>query len=1224
MSFCHLHVHSQYSILESSLSIRALAKRSNEYGMKAVALTDHGNLYGAVDFYKNVKGAGVKPIIGCEFSVATSSRLEKKRGVSSYHIVLLAKNIEGYKNLCKLSSIAFLEGFYYVPRIDMEVLQAHSEGLICLSGCEKGVFSQAILKQDDDELSRRIEQYQHLFGDDLYFEIQRHQMPQDDIQIDGLAAESWLYQRYQTHIEQQQKIEHRLREESKKRSIPCVATNNCHYLEREDWRAHEVLLNIQSGETCLIRQEDPHTGQARVTPNPKRTTFSSHEYDFKSSEEMEKRFEDFPEALSVTGEIAEKCNVDFDFTSKHYPVFTCEHEGGAEGFLRQMCEEGIEKRYGDHELEKVAEQYPGREAGSVVKERLAFELDIISSKGLSDYFLLVWDFISWSKRNNIPVGPGRGSVVGSIVSYLIGITDIEPLRFNLLFERFINPGRTSYPDIDVDLCMDKRPDVIAYTVQKYGRENVSQIITFGTMKAKMSVRDVGRVLNVPLSKVNFIAKLIPDELKITIEQALEKEPELKALVEKDEEAASIIHSAQILEGSIRNTGIHAAGLIICGEPLTEHIPICTAKDSEMFATQYSMKPVEQVGMLKVDFLGLKTLTLLQMCSDAVFETHGIRIDWSALPLEDAKTFSLLNHGRTLGVFQIEDGGMQAIAQQLQMDKFEEIIALLSLYRPGPMEMIPSFIARKLGKEPIEFDHPLVETILKETYGIMVYQEQIMQIASTLASYTLGEGDVLRRAMGKKDVEEMARQREKFVKGAIDKGIEEETATTIFDKMEKFAEYGFNKSHATAYGYITYATAYFKAHYPAEWFAALMTGDKADIEKVARIMHESRQMGIECLPPDVNESNLNFTATAKGVRFALSAIKGVGAQAVEALIEERKQGPYTSLYDFVRRNDPKRIGKKMIELLIDAGSFDHFSWKRDELVASLYAMYDDVQRSKKEREQGIMNLFDTDPEEVPERYQGPATPERHRTEEELLFREKELLGMFFGGHPLSMHDETLKRLQCLSISDAEAMGDGTVFRMAFVVESVSIKTSVKRQRKFAILTISDASGKTIEMPVWPDVFEEHVEILNVNGLLWGVFSKERRDRESVIACRWLAELKNTTEKVFEASYEAYEKAKKQVVFRSKRPKAAVKSTEKGVLKKEITTIQFDIDRFRASHVLRLSELFSSSPGEEKVQLAFMKEDKEIAFLQLPLTGFSKPLQRTVEKLPCWISTEYNEE
>ena len=1050
--------------------------------MKAVALTDHGNLYGAVDFYKTMKASNIKPIIGCEFSVAVSSRLEKTRKASNYHIVLLAKNTDGYKNLCKLSSSAFVEGFYYVPRIDMELLKGCSEGLICLSGCEKGVFSQPIVQQNEEELLSRLDQYQQLFGDDLYFEIQRHHMSADDIQIDGLAAESWLYQRYQTHIEQQQKIEQRLREESEKRSIPCVATNNCHYLEREDWRAHEVLLNIQSGEPCLIRQVDPHTGQPRVTPNPKRATFSSHEYDFKSATEMQERFKDLPEALSITEEIAEKCNVELDFVSKHYPIFSCDHEEGASGFLKGLCEEGIAKRYGDHELEKVAEQYPGKDAKEVVRERLSYELDIISSKGLADYFLLVWDFISWSKKHGIPVGPGRGSVVGSIVAYLIGITDIEPLRFNLLFERFINPGRISYPDIDVDLCMDKRPEVIAYTIGKYGKENVSQIITFGTMKAKMSVRDVGRVLNVPLSKVNYIAKLIPDELKITIEQALEKEPELKSLVEKDEEAASIIHSAQILEGSIRNTGIHAAGLIICGEPLTEHIPICTAKDSDMYATQYSMKPVEQVGMLKVDFLGLKTLTLLQMCSDAVFERYSVRVDWSALPLEDEKTFSLLNHGRTLGVFQIEDGGMQDIAQQLQMDKFEEIIALLSLYRPGPMEMIPSFISRKLGKEPIEFDHPLVETILKETYGIMVYQEQIMQIASTMASYTLGEGDVLRRAMGKKDTEEMARQREKFVKGATEKGIEEPTATLIFDKMEKFAEYGFNKSHATAYGYITYATAYFKAHYPAEWLAALMTGDKADIEKVARIMHESRQMGIECLAPDINESNLNFTAVSKGVRFALSAIKGVGVQAVDALIEEREKGPYTSLYDFVRRNDSRRVGKKMIELLIDAGSFDQFSWTRDELVSSLYAMYDDVQRSKKEREQGIMSLFDTDPEETPERYKEPVQPERCRTEEELLFREKELLGIFFGGHPLSMHDDTLKKLQCLSIDEAFDMGDGTVFRMGFVVESVDIKTSTKTQKKFAILTISDVTGKTIEMPVWPDLFEEHQEILIVNGLL----------------------------------------------------------------------------------------------------------------------------------------------
>jgi len=1206
MSFCHLHLHSQYSILESSLALEDIARRAKECAMSAVALTDHGNLYGAVEFYKALRKVDCKPIIGCEFSVATTSRFDKQKSSSNYHVVLLAKNEQGYKSLCKLSSAAFIEGFYYVPRIDFEILSKYAEGLICLSGCVRGVFAESIIDGNDQELAKRIEVYQKLFGEDLYFEIQRHHMSQDDLQLDGMVVESWLYQKYQTFVEHQQKVEQRLLLESQKRSIPCVATNNVHYLNREDWRAHEILLNVQSGETCWIRDQ-------QIIPNPKRSTFPSHEYDFKSPAEMEKRFKDIPEALALTEEIADKCNVEFDFTTKHYPVFNCDKEPGQ--YLKDLCDQGMSERYTENVLQKVGEQYPDKDPMQVVRDRLNFELDIIFSKGLADYFLLVWDFIHWAKEKGIPVGPGRGSVVGSIIAYLIGITDIEPLRFNLLFERFINPGRMSYPDIDVDLCMDRRSEVIEYTTQKYGRENVAQIITFGTMKAKMSVRDVGRVLNIPLSKVNHIAKLIPDELNITLTQALEREPELRALVERDEEVASIMQAARVLEGSIRSTGIHAAGLIVSGEPLTDYIPICTAKDSEMYATQYSMKPAEQVGMLKIDFLGLKTLTMLQLCSESVHRSHGVDIDWRRLPLDDSKTFELFSEGKTLGVFQIEDGGMQELAKQLRMDRFEEIIALGALYRPGPMEMIPTYIARKLGREAIEYDHPMVENILKETYGVMVYQEQIMQIAGSLANYTLGEGDVLRRAMGKKDAKEMARQREKFVGGAVQNGIEENVATSIFDRMEKFCEYGFNKSHSTAYGYLTYATAYFKAHYPADWLAALMTGDKDDIEKVSKLMHEAKQLGIACLPPDINESDVNFVATNQGIRFALSAIKGVGAQAVQALVDERKNGSYMCLYDFVYRMDHKRIGKRMIEFLIDAGSFDQFGWSRDELTASLQVMYDDVQKIKRERACGVLDLFDENNDSVPERYQRPVEPATKRSDEEFLFREKELLGMFFGGHPLTKYQDVLRSLHTLSIREVEALPDSTVFRMGFVVESVEIKTSSRSSKRFAILTISDYEGNSIEMPVWPDLFEANQEILRVNALLWGVFSKEKRNGSDQLSCRWLAELNNTTQSVVEASYEAYERAKKQLSY-EKRPR---KTESKKQIKEQSFIVYCDILEFKASHVVQLAQEFAQAEGTDRVCIALHEHGQEVARLQVPQICFSKSAQKCIESLPCWQKT-----
>jgi DNA polymerase-3 subunit alpha len=1231
-AFCHLHVHSQYSILDSSLSVHAIAAAAKEFGMSSVALTDHGNLYGAIDFYKAMKEAGAHSIIGCEVNIASGSRFDKKKSSSHSHLVLLAKDIKGYKNLCILSSAGFTEGFYYFPRIDFDLLSHHAEGLICLTGCEKGFLAEPAIKGDDAELGRRIEQLQQIFSSNLYLEIQRHRTSQEDMEIDGMARESWLYRQYQDHISKQTTIEQTLRRESERRGIPCVATNNCHYLKRDDWKAHEVLLNIQSGEPCLLRQKHPHTDQSIITPNPKRQTFPSHEYHFKSPDEMASLFSDFPEALSTSVAIADQCHVEIDFVTKHYPVFDIpsseDRATAAETLLRSMCQNGIPIRYTEERLQKVAEQYPGQDPKEVVEKRLAYELEIITSKGLTDYFLLVWDFISWSKKQGIPVGPGRGSVVGSVVAYLIGITEIEPLRFNLFFERFINPGRMSYPDIDVDLCMERRSEVIAYIAHKYGKDNVSQIITFGTMKAKMSVRDVGRALNVPLSKVNQLAKLIPDDLNITIEEALEKDQNLRTFVDHDEEANSIIQAAKVLQGSIRNTGIHAAGIIICGDPLVNHIPICTAKDSDMFASQYSMKPVEQVGMLKVDFLGLKTLTLLNICARFVRESHHINIDWCNLPLEDEPTFTLLNQGQTLGVFQIENGGMQDLARQLHLDKFEEIVALLSLYRPGPMEMIPTFIARKCGAESVDYDHALIEPILKETYGVMVYQEQIMQIASQLADYTLGEGDVLRRAMGKKDTKEMARQRLKFVEGAMKKGLSEASASSIFNKMEKFAEYGFNKSHAAAYGYLTYATAYFKSHFPSEWLAALMTGDRDDIEKVARTMHEARQMHIACLPPDINESVEHFKATPKGIRFALSAVKGVGTTAVQAIVEERASKPFSSLYDFVRRIDAKRIGRKTIELLIDAGAFDQFSWTRDELQTSLAAMYDDVQRSKKEHEMGVLNLFDPDPADVPKAYRSPIKPASSRPHEELLFREKQLLGLFVSGHPLTTYDKSLQTLSCLSIREALALPDNTVFRMAFVVETVDIKVSTKTQRKFAILNISDATGETLEMPIWSDLYEANHEILQENSLLWGVFSKENRNNETSISCRFVAEVKAITPVLIEQSYAAYEKAKNQLFSArrasSKKPQSSTEKPEKAPLQTPpLTTICLDLASFRASHALTISSLLSSQQGKERLHITFMKEGKEKVTLQLPPTTLSASLIEDIEQLPCWIATKDDE-
>ena len=1216
-SFCHLHVHSQYSILDASLSVKGLVQKAKASDMSAVALTDHGNLFGAIDFYKAAKEQKLNPILGCEMTIAPTSRFDKKKGPPPSHIILLAENNTGYLNLCKLSSFGFTEGFYFVPRIDFDLLKTYNEGLICLTGCLQGPLAQTILAKKAEETEHCLNLLMEMFPGRLYLELQRLSSTQEDIQGDNLQEETWLYQQYRDFVAKQNIYEQELLKLRDKFSLPIVATNNCHYLERKDWRAHEVLLNVQSGEPCLLKHQDQYTGIIQTTPNPKRQVFSSHEYYFKTQNEMQILFADLPAALATTKEIADRCHVEIDFTTKHYPVFIppslndsldaknadVRTQENAK-YLEQLCRNALLERYTPSALKHVQEKHPHKDPLQLVEERLAFELDIIISKGMADYLLIVRDFTNWAKNNDIPMGPGRGSGVGSIVLYLIGITDLEPLRFNLLFERFINPERFSYPDIDVDMCMDRRGEVINYTIQKYGKLNVAQIITFGTMKAKMSVRDVGRVLNIPLSKVNQIVKLIPDDLNITLETALEGDSDLKKSYTQDLETKEIIDVAEILEGSIRSTGIHAAGLVISGEPLSEHVPICIAKDADMYVTQYSMKPVEMVGMLKVDFLGLKTLTSLKMCTDAVCRRFGSSLRWEKLPLDDPKTFLLLNQGKTLGTFQLESGGMTELAKQLHLDRFEEIIAVGALYRPGPMDMIPSFIARKHKREPIEYDHPALEPILQETYGIMVYQEQVMQIAQKLANYTLAEGDVLRKAMGKKDAKEMTRQRTKFIQGAAGNDISEELAILIFDKMEKFAQYGFNKSHATAYAYLTYATAYMKANFPGEWMAALMTASKDDIEKVAKFMHEAASMGIQCLPPDINESQNEFCANDKGLRFALSAIKGVGEQVVEAILKEReRKGPYSSLETFLQRIDHKKVGKKTIELLIDAGCFDRFNSNRDRQVQQLELLFDEASKRSREKECGVLHLFDSLPTAT-----APSTSTQpRRGKEELLFREKQLLGLFVSGHPLHLYKEAQKLLGTITLQDAAHLPEPSVFRLAFMIDTCAIKTSSKSGKKFAILRILDIRDESIELPIWSELYESFLPYIRENQLLWGVFTKESSQEGTSIQCRWLSDLRSFNPKALEQDAEAYSKAVAQLERSRKRPyvKAAPKETSKtisdDVAKKDEPkriTLRCDVGKLRASHMVALKKKIAEQSGEYEVSINFFDSEGDIATLQLP--------------------------
>ena len=1218
MGWIPLHVHSQYSILNSTASIEDLVEKAKDLGLPALALTDEGNMYGAVEFYKACREAKIKPLLGCALHLAPGHRTEKKRipgTPAGFPLILLAKNQTGYRNLCKLSSYAHLEGFYYTPRIDKELLEKHSEGLICLSGPIQGLIPFLILQGKERELEQEIDWFQKQFGADFYFQLERHRMDEEQIKQDGMEREGWLLQNYRDYVRNQEVVIERLVEIGRSRKISCVATQSVHYLERSDWKAHEILMNIQSGEPCEIWERDSQGNPKERVLNPKRHVYFSHEFYFKTPEQMETLFADLPEVLRMAEEIAGKIQVELDFKTRFYPIFTPPTGMTKEAYLRHLCEEGVVKRYTPDRLAKVQEKYPGQDPLEVVKRRLLYELDIIISKEMGDYILIVHDFIDWAKRQRIPMGPGRGSGVGSIVLFLIGITDIEPLRFNLFFERFINPERLSYPDVDVDICMDRRDEVIQYTVEKYGRDKVAQIITFGTMKAKMAIKDVGRVLSVPLPKVNGIAKLVPEDLGITLDKALLTDPDLRAAYETDPEVKEVLDIARKLEGSVRNTGIHAAGLIISGDPLTDHIPVCSPKDSDILVTQFSMKPVEAVGMLKIDFLGLKTLTSIQKTVDAIAEHHGKKIDWVNIDLDDKPTFHLMNQGKLNGIFQMESSGMQELARQLHIDKFEEVIAVVALYRPGPMEMIPSFIQRKHHKESIEIDHPLMKDVLSETYGIMVYQEQVMQSASLLANYSLGEGDVLRRAMGKKDREEMARQRDKFRKGAEEKGIDPDLAMKIFDKIEKFASYGFNKSHAAAYGYLAYVTAFLKANYPGEWMAALLTCDRDDVTKVAKLIGECQSMNLPILPPDVNESGHEFMANPRGIRFAMSGIKGVGEGVVETILEERKRsGPYRSLYDFCYRIDTKKVGKKTIELLIEAGCFDFTKASREAMIQAVDTMYEAAATRQKETAKGLIDLFGDAADEltIPE-LSTKAVSRAH-----LLKRERELLGFYVTGHPLEEYKPLIQKLSCVPFHHVEQLEADALFRSVFILDEMHIKISAKTQKKFAVLHISDGALR-FEVPIWSDLFEQKGHILAENQLFYAILQVDRREGDLKLQCRWLDELPRADEAMIQECDRVYERLKAQKKATSFRDKKSFKGAEKREQLMKLF-LKLDIDKVRHSQILEMKKLFRQYSGKTPLIIEFTSSSKSHGQVHVDErwgVSLENELERELQKIPSLL-------
>jgi len=1043
--FVHLHVHSQYSLLDGAIRMKHLVKRAKELEMPSIALTDHGVLYGAVEFYQEAEKAGIRPIIGCEAYVAPGSMLEKKTANggkdAAHHLTLLAADDEGYRNLVKITSAAHLEGFYYKPRVDREFLATHAKGIIALSGCLKGEVNTALTDGKTDLALDHAAAYRDIFGKENFFiELADH------------------------GIEQQRRNRSGLIDIAGNLGLGLVATNDVHFLERAHHEAHDVMICIGTG--SMIHDEK----RMRYVP----------ELYLKSGEEMAALFADRPDAISNTLAIAERCHAKLEFGKSKYPDYAPPEGKTREGYLRELCEEGLRKRFGER-------------AGTdpELRERLDFELSVLLKTGFTSYFLIVWDFINYAKSRGIPVGPGRGSAAGSLVAYVLGITDLDPLRYGLLFERFLNPDRISPPDIDVDFCPNRRGEVIEYVREKYGERAVSQIITFGTLGAKSVVRDVGRVLGWSYGDADRIAKMIPNELNITLNGktdkdgkhepgAIEKNPELKKAVEEESSTAQLWGYASLLEGLSRNSGVHAAGVVIGDRDLSEYIPLARANDGSI-VTQYAMGPLTDLGLLKMDFLGLKNLTVIDDASKLI-RRHAPDFDIARIPMNDKATFDLLNRGETIGIFQLESGGMTATAKRFQISRFEDIIALIALYRPGPMQFIDDYIERKRGTKKIEYAHPLLEKICSETYGIIVYQEQVQQAASALAGYTLGQADLLRRAMGKKDMEKMKKEREVFVEGCAKVNqIPAKQANAIFDFLEKFAQYGFNKSHSAAYGLVSYQTAYLKANHPVEFMAGLLGNEVNNTDKIATFVGECGRMGITILPPDINRSALTFLPEelpgGRAIRFGLAAIKNVGEAAMASAVADREvNGPFKSLEDFCSRLDSRTVNKKILESLVRAGAFDWDGRHRAALDAAIEGAIGAAASVQKDRASGQVSLFDSlmDLAPAPAKETSENTIERW-SRAEMLAHEKELLGFYVTGHPLDDYRGSLEAGYYNTTAEAHAVTEKETLKLAGLLSTVEKRFTKKDGRPFGIMTFEDDAG-TIEFTTWDESFSKHEEIL----------------------------------------------------------------------------------------------------------------------------------------------------
>ena len=1047
--FVHLHLHTQYSLLDGAMRLDELFEKAKEYRMPALAITDHGTMFGAIEFYQQALKNGIKPIIGCEVYVAPGSRLDKTaKGPSevSYHLILLAKNLAGYRNLMKLVSTAFFDGFYYKPRVDKELLRQNHEGLIALSACLHGEVPYFLVSGDRRRALQAADELRSIFSDGrFYLELQENKIPE------------------------QKKVNEGLMEIARELSLPLVATNDCHYLKREDAQAHEILLCIQTGKT--LKDAD-------------RMKFSTDEFFFRSAEEMEALFSYCPEAVKNTVEVAERCNLDLKLGELQFPQFQVPPGETLDSFLEKSAHKGLEDRLA--ELRDLGQSPPlGIE---FYRQRLQKEVGMIQKMGFSGYFLIVSDFIRYAKSRGIPVGPGRGSGAGSLVAYCLGITEIDPLVNGLLFERFLNPERVSPPDIDIDFCITGREEVIQYVRNKYGQDYVAQIITFGKMQARAVIRDVGRALNMPYGEVDRIAKMIPNTLNITLEEALQQEPRLKELARSNPEVKKLITLARSLEGLPRHASTHAAGVVISNRPLVEVVPLYRGQGNEIM-TQYAMKDVEKIGLIKFDFLGLKTLTMIEDVLKRVEASRGERLDMRRLSLTDRKTYDLLCSGDTSGVFQLESSGMKDLVIRLMPERFEDLVALLALYRPGPLKsgMVDDFIKRKQGKTPIAYEVSELKEILEETYGVIVYQEQVMKIATKLASFNLAQADLLRRAMGKKNAEEMAMQKKNFLEGAQKSRISAKKAEKLFDLMAKFAEYGFNKSHSAAYALVAFQTAYLKAHYPVEFMAALLSSEMGNSDKILRHLGECREKKIEVLPPDVNESHSDFTVVGGKIRFGLAAVKNVGLAAIQSILSAREEkGNFTSLADFCLKVDLRKVNKRVIESLVKFGAFDSLGFSRAPLLAGLEEAMEwaqEVEREKANRQITMFGEFQNGGGKTEPRLpQIPAWPENQR-----LAAEKETLGFYLTGHPLSSHVHILQRVTSMDTLKVQEAADGKEILIGGVVNSLK-ETNTKKGDRMAFVTLEDLNG-VVEVIVFSDLYKNSSLLLKGEG---PIFIKGRVD------------------------------------------------------------------------------------------------------------------------------------